>query len=255
MAGTPSLQSRSRLLCLGARYAIQRGGTAPPEIAIERGSGAGFFEVITEVAFEAADWGLGLRLRRGNPERGGIRGVEPRSRIPIDDPIRPTPRIAELRLERPAMNSPVDELGRVILSRGGDDLQTDSKNGLLFPFRKLLGLHGRGTHQIHREPGGEIEQPGSINRPLRSQHISAKSSHTVRQGGRKVRRPPEEVERMVEAEDRDVVCASCSCDRNRAVEIHSPAIERLGECYCIPMQRSDQVSPRGKILGAQPWHQ
>ena len=67
-----------------------------------------FAEVVTQVALEGADRDLRLMLWAGNRVESAVCRVEPYPSVAIKHPVTPALRIAELRLECPSIDAPVD---------------------------------------------------------------------------------------------------------------------------------------------------
>ena len=142
--------ARTGLLGLEIADAVDRGNTAPPVVAIQRRPepcSAETFElryVVAQVPLKAAD--RRFRLRQGNRDVvvRRIGGIKPNPSIAIQDPVAPTLRVTELGFERPAIDAPVDELGRVVLTRGSNDLQARAQKYLLLPLSEILRPAWRG---------------------------------------------------------------------------------------------------------------
>src|SRR6516165_2602151 len=111
-----SADARADLLGLQVSYTAQAGQSAPPEISVQGRPGAGL-KVIAQMPFERADRVFALRLPDWAECR--VRGVKPYTGISVEHPVSPSFGVSEFGLERPTINAPVDDLGRIVLSCGG----------------------------------------------------------------------------------------------------------------------------------------
>ncbi len=155
-------ESRTGLLGREILDPIQGGHATPPEVAVEGNPGA-VPEVVAEVSFERTDGLLRLWLGNRNRIRCLVGGVEPRARISVEQPVPPSLRISELRLESPAIDAPIDQLRAVVLTRRHDDLETHPEKSLLLPSYELVGFHCRTTFYVDREAKRRIEQSRAID--------------------------------------------------------------------------------------------
>src|SRR6201996_9739555 len=101
--------------------------------------------------FERADRFLSLRFRRRDGKIGWILRVEPDARVNIEQPVPPALGIAQLRLERPSVDAPVDDLLRRVLPRRCNHLQASAEKHFLPPLYKVPQWQGGPSNQIHRE--------------------------------------------------------------------------------------------------------
>src|SRR5215469_18055564 len=115
------------------------------------------------MAFERTDRLLGLRLRHRTRIERRIRSVKPCPAISVEHPVSPSLGIPELRLEGPAIDAPINQLRRIVLSRRSNDFQADTQQHLLLPLCELRGFHGRTAHQVHREARRKIQSSGAID--------------------------------------------------------------------------------------------
>src|SRR5215472_1314352 len=201
------------------------------------------------MAFKTADRRLGLRNGFGYSVVCRIGCVEPYTGIGIENPVPPTLGIAKFRLDRPAVNSPVDELRRRVLSRWCYHLDARAQNDLLPPFGELLGLHRGATQKIYRGSGREVQHAGTVHGFVRAEHVSAKGSHPIRQGEGEVRGSSKNAKCVVDTERRDAERAGRSRNRNCAVEIEPASVEGPCQIHRVGMQRRYQVGARCEILG------
>src|SRR6516164_5871465 len=182
-------------------YAAQARCSAPPEIAVQRSPSAGL-EVMAKMAFKRADRRFCLRLRHRASVECRIRGVKPCPAVSVEHPVSPSLGITKLRLESPAIDTPVDQFGGIVLSRRSNDLQDDAQQHLLLPLHELRGFHGRAALQVHRHSRHKVQQPRTIDLPMLLEQLTLKGSNAVWQRSHYIGRATEEVERMVQAEDR-----------------------------------------------------
>ena len=103
--------------------AVEGCDAAPPEITVERDPSS-FLEGMTQMALQAPDRCFRLRLGVRDVVGGGISRVEPNTSVAVKDPVSPALGISQFRLESPAIDSPINELGGIVLSRGRYDLDS-----------------------------------------------------------------------------------------------------------------------------------
>src|SRR4051794_33774054 len=92
--------------------------------------------------------------------------------------------------ERPPVNAPIHEFLSIVLPGWCNDLQAGAEKALLLPLGESLCRHCRSVSQVDRQPGGEIQQPRSINGLVFLGYLALKRSDTVWQRCRNVGGPP-----------------------------------------------------------------
>jgi hypothetical protein len=105
-----------------------------------------------------------LGLGDWTSKRGRVLGVEPDAAVAVEQPVAEAPGIAQLRLEGPAVDSPIDQFGAAVLPGGSDDSQTHAEESLLFPTGELLHGHGWSAQQVDGEAEGSVEQTRAVGR-------------------------------------------------------------------------------------------
>src|SRR5262249_49649213 len=138
-------ESHAGILLVGCQIAdsVHARFPSPPVVRIQ-GQPQARLEVVAEVCLYGAHGVFGLRTRAG--EELGIPGVKPDGTIRVQHPVPEALGIAELRLERPAVTSPVDKSSRVVLTGRCNDLEARSQKYGLPPFQELRRLHRRSAY-------------------------------------------------------------------------------------------------------------
>src|SRR5262245_8556549 len=128
--------TRIPLTCRFVYCAIHGCASTKPEIGVKRDPQPGL-EIVAEVSFEGTRYALRLSVRtRGElimRKELVVCSKKPDSSVSIKNPMAPTSGIAKLWLESPAIGSIVDEFGRIVLPRRGNQFYTDSDDSLLPP--------------------------------------------------------------------------------------------------------------------------
>ena len=181
------------------------------------------------MAFERSDGLLGLGLGGWTSKRGRVLGVEPDAAVAVEQPVAEAPGIAQLRLEGPAVDSPIDQFGAAVLPGGSDDSQTHAEESLLFPTGELLHGHGWSAQQVDGEAEGSVEQTRAVGRGLCTQHRAFECAYGIRQRGGEVGGASEEAQSVVETDDGNAVTAGGTSNRDGAAEVEASVVVAPGE--------------------------
>ena len=160
-------------------HTIQAGTTADPKIPVEGDpEPAVVLDVVAQVPFEGAHRRFrqtsGAWVGRVVREELRVGGEEPHAPVRIEDPMAPALGKTKFRLEGPAVGTPVDEPGGVVLAFRSHQRETDAEQGLLPPGPELLRGHGGAALEIDGEAKDGIEKAGAVNLALRAIHVALK---------------------------------------------------------------------------------
>ena len=87
--------------------------------------------------------------------------------------------------------TPVDDPGRVVLTRRSHQRETGPNEGLLSPRTKLLWRHGRAALEVDGEAKDGVQKAGAVNLAPGAVHVALNVPKPVRQEGDDVEPNPE----------------------------------------------------------------
>ena len=235
----------------GIVHPVNGGSAAKPKIAIQRHPKARL-KVIAEMPFERTRRALRLRIRSGIELIAGkeifIGCEEPSSSICIQNPMAPSSRIAEFRLECPAVGAVIDELRGIVLTSGGNHLETGAEDGLLLPLGILPDIHGWAADQVDRKSQRDRKKTRAVCRCFRSNYGTVEVSDSIGKYYQEICATAEEIERMGIVKNRDVDAGRGPGDWDGPVEKNAAFQEGIGQSDGIGMNRRNEISAWGEVL-------
>src|SRR5262249_23356420 len=129
--------------------------------------------------------------------------VKPGPSVGIHHPMAPAPREAKLRFKAPTVVTPIDQLCRVVLTRGCDNPQTHADDGFLPPLLVIPSRHRGPTSEIYRESVHRIQQSRAVDVRFRIHYRSPKIAYAIGQIRDNIGRASEKIHGMKVADYRN----------------------------------------------------